>query len=128
MYTTKPVAIGFCTAYESNHFKCSSCDQKIPNSCSGRGTYSELGGYLNYPDTFVWRKLQSYGVTLKIGGLQPPSLSLSAAYELLFMTNQYSNHIHIYSYLPCVRTDHQLGYCCYPRLPFLTQDERPLLH
>ena len=31
------------------------------------------GGYLNSLDKFVWRKLQSYGVTLKIGGLQPPS-------------------------------------------------------
>ena len=34
---------------------------------SGGGTYSELGGggYLNSLDTFVWRKSQSYGVTLK---------------------------------------------------------------
>ena len=41
---------------------------------SDGGAYSELGGgYLNSLDTFVWRKSQSYGVTLKIGGLQPPS-------------------------------------------------------
>ena len=53
---------------------------------SGGGTYSELGGggggggggYLNSLDTFVWRKSQSYGVILKIGGASAP---LSAAYD-----------------------------------------------
>jgi len=31
-------------------------------------------GYLKYQDTFVWRKLHSYGVIIKMGvGLQPPS-------------------------------------------------------
>ena len=26
------------------------------------------GGWIYYHDTFVWRKLQSYGVTVKVGG------------------------------------------------------------
>ena len=43
---------------------------------SSGGTYSELGGYLNSLDTFVWRKLQSYGVTLA------PLAYLSAAYDI----------------------------------------------
>ena len=60
-------------------------------STSGRGTYLELGGYLNSLDTFVWRKLQSYRVTLKIGGLQPltPPFLL-----LMYSTAQLQGHIY----------------------------------
>ena len=67
------------------------CQQKLYRYGSGgfRGSKAAAeepiqnwGGYLNSLDTFVLRKLQSYGVTLKVGGLQPPSSPLSAAYGL----------------------------------------------
>jgi len=35
---------------------------------SGIGNCLKLGGYLSYQNTFVWRKLHSYGVIVKIGG------------------------------------------------------------
>jgi len=43
---------------------------------SGVGSCSKVGGYLSYQDTFVWRKLHYYGVTVKTeeAGV-PPSFS-----------------------------------------------------
>jgi len=40
---------------------------------NGIGSYSQLGGwgYLSYQDTFVWKKIHSYGVKVKLGA-DPP--------------------------------------------------------
>jgi len=48
-------------------------DSQLNVRSSGVGSCSKWAGYLSYQDTFVWRKLHSYGVTVKTGQAQPPS-------------------------------------------------------